>query len=55
MAERRWSTEMDRRIVEMRRDPVKYVEAARRDAGRTTTVSSDRRESADSRTSTVKR
>ncbi len=39
MASSKWSTEMDRRVAEMRRDPVKYVEAARREARRTSSLS----------------
>ena len=29
-----WTVEMDRKIALMRRDPVRYVEVARRDAGK---------------------
>jgi len=43
---------MDRRIEQMRRDPVKYVEKARMEAsGGTTTSSSDRRTVNDTRSS----
>ncbi len=40
MANDKWAAQMDRRVEQMRRDPVQYVEAAKREASRTVLVAS---------------